>query len=554
MTDVQSGGRGTAGPAEVVVKHRKGIPVVWIIPLVAALIGGWLWMQALQEQGPTVTITFETAEGLEAGKTKIRLKDVEVGHVTDVRLDEDDEHVLVTAELVPSARRWMVGSTRFWVVRPRIGASGVSGLGTLLSGAYLMIEPGSTGEKTLEFTGLEQPPMSPADAPGLKLKIVADELGSLGTGTPVLYRRMQVGTIEQYTFVAERQEFEFDVYIEEPYAQFVRANTRFWNVSGVRVTLDASGVELQADSLETVLSGGVAFGLPDGLPAGPPAASAARFELHADESSAMELYTQRRRCILYFSESVRGLEQGAPVEIRGIEYGQVLDVSLELDPRTGELRIPVLIEIEPERIRVLGMTEMPAESERQALFDQLIGFGLRAQLASGSLLTGSLYIDLGFHPDTPVTLVGADDRYPEIPTIPSTSETLQRTLAELPEIVADLRDAMQGISDVVNSDDLSSTLGSIAKASADVATLTGSLGGDIQQLMGRLDAIAADVGRITTQAESMLAQVGAEADPLARLLERALLDLSASLRSVRQLAETLELQPEALLKGKSADG
>src|SRR4051794_41743491 len=219
-------GRGLQEPA--VKRGCRRFSVVWLVPLVAAAIAAWLAVTTLREQGPTVSIVFKTAEGLEAGKTKVRYKDIEVGTVQDVRLSDDLKEVVAVAELRKQAEPFMTEGTRWWVVRPRVGASGVSGLGTLISGAYIGLDPGQ-GKRTLSFTGLEEPPPMTSDVPGRRFALHADGLGSVDQGSPVYYRGLQVGQVLSSTLDENRRTFTFEVFVDAPHDGLVRDASRFWN-------------------------------------------------------------------------------------------------------------------------------------------------------------------------------------------------------------------------------------------------------------------------------------------------------------------------------------
>ena len=206
---------------EAVVQRKKQISIVWLVPVVAILIGGWLAYKGLTEKGPMVTISFESAEGLEAGKTKLKYKDVEVGQVQTIRFNADLSRVLVTAELVKEAEPYLTENTRFWVVRPRVTASGVSGLGTLFSGAYIGMDPGKEGRPARSFEGLEIPPLVTRDMPGRDFILRATALGSLDIGSPVYYRQIQVGQVTGYELDKEAQSLSIKVFINAPHDALV---------------------------------------------------------------------------------------------------------------------------------------------------------------------------------------------------------------------------------------------------------------------------------------------------------------------------------------------
>ena len=243
-------------------RRRWSLPLVWIIPLVAALIGGWVAVKAVLEQGPTITITFKTAEGLEAGQTKLKYKDVNIGVVREIHLGPDLKSVVVTAELDKSARDLLAEDTRFWVVRARIAGGQVSGLGTLLSGSYISVDPGKAKKRSERFVGLENQPIVTSDLPGKQYILRAEELGSLDIGAPVFFRRIQVGSVVAYELDPDGQGVELKIFVHAPYDKYVNANTRFWNASGVDVALNTEGLSVRTEGLSALVIGGIAFQTP----------------------------------------------------------------------------------------------------------------------------------------------------------------------------------------------------------------------------------------------------------------------------------------------------
>jgi paraquat-inducible protein B len=499
------------------VERKRGISLVWIVPIVAAAIGAWLWWDALQQKGPEVTIEFHTAEGLEAGKTKLLFKSVEVGSIESVELKPDLSGVIATAKMRPKTEPLLHQATRFWVVRPRIGLAGVSGLSTLLSGAYLEIDPAREGAESRSFVGLEEPPQTPSDAPGLKLALDADALGSVGVGSPVSHRGLTVGKVEGYHLLNDSDELRIDIYIDPGYAQHVRADSRFWNTSGIDLSFGAEGLKFTASSLVTLLSGGVEFDTVGNESESPPAKTGGVYRLYPDRTASREVFTETRQFVLYFAGSVRGLAPGAPVEFRGIRLGTVTSFSLESKPFETALT-RVLVEIEPQRIG-RGF-EAGNPQERTAA---LIASGLRARLATGSLLTGALFVELVIDRDSVVVRHGPEGEL-EVPTLPSTSEELAQTLDEIPAIMADVRRAVAGLADLATS-------------------------ADAQQALGDVRGVSAAAKEVLAQAQALLA----DQSNLQLRLASALEELAAGFRSIRQLTDTLDRQPEALIKGKSTD-
>jgi len=341
--------------ARAVVKPKKSISIVWIVPLVALLIGGWLAYKAVTEKGPTITITFEDAEGLEAGKTKIKFKDVEVGQVEEIRLSPDLSQVMVTVQLTKDTKDYLSENTRFWVVRARVAGGGVSGLGTLFSGAYIGMDPGKPGKKARSFKGLETPPIVTTDLPGRHFMLKAETRGSLDVGDPVYFRQIQVGQVVAYEMEKDGHAVDIKIFINAPHHERVRKTTRFWNAGGLDVSVDANGIKVNTESFVTIMIGGIAFETPKDSEPGPAAKKGEIFRLYdRREDIYKKTYVKKTLWLLHFEGSVGGLSVGAPVKFKGIKIGDVINIELEFDYDAMAFRIPVEIETEPERIAMTG--------------------------------------------------------------------------------------------------------------------------------------------------------------------------------------------------------
>jgi paraquat-inducible protein B len=505
---------------EAVVATRSGISIVWLIPVIAALIGGWLAWKAYSEQGPTITISFKSAEGLEAGKTKIRYKDVEIGQVENIELSDDLSHVIVTAKLVKSAGEYLTDKTRFWVVRASVKAGQVSGLGTLLSGAYIGIDPVTEGESTRYFEGLDTPPVVTSGQPGRHFLLKADKRGSLDVGSPVFYRQIQVGEVVAYEVGEDVESIDFKVFVHAPYDEKVRENTRFWDASGLDVSVTAQGIKVDTESLVSILIGGIAFGSAQNETPGDLAKEGQVFPLYDNrEATRQRQFAEKRRFLLYFDGSVRGLSAGASVEFRGIQIGEVVDVKLEFNVNTRKFQIPVVIDIEPERVGPTG--QLPPEwarlerRERQnRVFDQLVAQGMRAQLKTGSLITGKLYVDLDIYDKVKTAAIDYSGTYPVLPTVPT-------SLEEITARVAAILDKLEQF--------------------------------PIDKIGKNMDATLAGLQQTVDQTQKTLVALEktlSTDSPLQQELQQTLQELSGAARSLRLLADYLERNPEAILRGK----
>ena len=547
--------RAPPGPAadavpEAEVTTSRGISIVWLVPLVAAAIGIWLAYTALQERGPTITITFDTAEGLEAGKTLVKYKDVQVGTVDSVRLSDDLKHIVVTAEMVKEAESYMTEGTRFWVVSPRLGAGGVSGLGTLLSGVYIGLDP-QPGEPAREFVGLAEPPLITSGTPGRHFMLRATTRGSIARGSAVYFRGIEVGQVVDYALADDNQSLDIQVFVQAPHDQLVEENSRFWNASGFRVSMSANGVQVQTESVQSLLSGGIAFDTPMSATPGKPSPENAVFALYDSYEAVTQAgYTTKVPYLVQFDKSVRGLTAGAPVEFRGMRIGTVSDVGLQIDIANDSIQIPVTIEIEPQRIRFTDTVDIDAliEGSPYGLMEKLVERGLRAQLQSGNLLTGQLLVDLGFHPTAEPAKLNKDGQYPEIPSVPSEIDALTTSvsgvlteLAALPlaDLVQEIRTTVQTVNQLVASPQTVDTLEALRATAV-----------EMQALVRTMDQ---GFGPLLTQARGTLASadamVGSESQTRYDL-NAMLKELAGAARSIRVFADYLERHPEALLRGK----
>ena len=522
---------GEAPAAEVHTK--RSFSIVWVIPLVALIIGGFLAFKAWSEKGPTITITFETAEGLEADKTKIKFKDVEIGEVTDIELSEDLSHVLVTAELKKGSETHLTDQTRFWVVRAQVGAGQVSGLGTLFSGAYIGIDPKIEGKPQTHFKGLEVPPVLTADLPGRHFILRADDLGSLDIGKPVYYRKVKVGQVVSYEYDVDLDNLKIRVFINAPYHEKVAQETRFFNASGVDVTLDASGLRIDTQSVVSIILGGIAFENFVTMHASEQAPEDFEYRLYPDqESSKRKEYMTKRHFLLYFEDDVRGLSSGAPVDFKGIKIGEVVDFTLQFDVKKEDFQIPVLIEFELERIEQIH-GKLP---EGTRLIDKFVARGLRAQLKTGNLITGQKFIDLAFHPDAPPAKVRYDDAYPVLPTIP---QPLEQIMASVENIIRRL--------EKIPTDEIGRDVQTVLESANNNLRKTETMFGEINENV--LPEITRTLKKLQTSLANIEKGYGADSSTN-QDLRKALEEAGEAARSIRILTEYLERHPESLIRGK----
>jgi paraquat-inducible protein B len=542
-------------PQAVVAKRRRWAPsLIWLIPIVAALIGVSLVVKLLTERGPTITISFRSAEGIEAGKTRLKYKDVEIGSVQSVKLAEDRSRVIATVQLLKEARTFTAADTRFWVVRPRAEATGISGLSTLLSGAYIGADAGESAETALSFEGLDVPPIVTRDDTGRQFVLRANDLGSLDIGSPVYFRRIRVGQVAAYSLDEDGKAVTLRIFINAPYEKFVGANTRFWHASGFDMQIDASGFRLRTQSLATVALGGIAFQAPDDKQ-GPPASENMAFGLSPDEGTALASDDGSAQTVLmYFDQSLRGLAPGAPVDFRGVVLGEVKSIGIDFDTKARAFRMPVLVQVYPERLRRgVGADEMQTDDTRHKRLQFMIERGLRAQLRIGNLLTGQLYVALDFFPNAePVEAPAASD--------PIVLPTVSNSLDELQSQIGEIAVKLNKIPYEQIGSDLQQTMASLNRTLATAEQLVKTLNNDVSP---QITAAMKDVRRTLDSAGKTLDTAGktmtaagraiAEDAPLQQDLRHTLQELSRSAASLRVLTDYLEQHPESLLRGKPRD-
>ncbi len=544
---------------ELVVEKARGLSVIWLIPLVALLIGGWLAYKTLSEQGPTITITFKQPGSLEAGKTKIKYKDVEVGVVETVKLSEDLSKVIVTAQLDKNVESHLGEGTQFWVVEPRFGLGGVSGLDTLIAGHYIQVEF-SDGKPRREFIGLEHAPKISADTPGKRFTLMADRAGSLSEGTRLYFRDIQVGSIVGVRLADDRSDVLVDVFVDAPYDQLIHESSRFWQTSGIDISMGAQGIDVKVGSLLSLLGGGITFDTPNlNDPNNPPSKPGAKFWLHKDYANIAEgYYVHKIALMMNFEDSVRGLSVGAPVEVRGIQVGKVTGVKFNFDIETNKLKIPVYIEIDLDRIMPQSeIKKMETSFSREIAahhhpgIEALVAQGLRARLKTGNLLTGQLFIDLDFYHDDAGKKVIYAGELPELPTLPSVAEAFKNDISEilaklkrlpLDKIGDELLGTVQGSNKLMNSEDVKDAIRSLNTTLKDVHQLAQTTDKEIVKLTASLD-------KSLTTAVKVLEQID-PGSPIIVDVGKALEELAASARSIRTLTDYLERHPEALLYGK----
>ncbi len=472
-------------------------------------------------EGPKITIVFQSAEGLEAGKTKIHYNGVDIGTVTTIRLSDDHQRAITFAQMAPKTEGFLVEDTKFWVVRPRVSGANVTGLGTLISGAYIGMEIGVSRESRRDFVALETPPVVTGEMPGRLFVLKTPDLGSLDTGTPIYFRRLKVGQVASYELDKDGKFLTVKAFVQAPYDQYVNPDTRFWHASGIDVSLSASGLSVQTQSVLSILIGGIAFETAATDPVLPPAEANTVFTLFNNRAQAFNPPPRSPQTYqLIFKDSVRGLAPGAPVEFRGIPIGEVVEVRAQVDLKTFEFSVPVTIHVDAQRlgVKIVDLkTGADFETMRKKLIDSLVFHGVRAQLRTGNLLTGSAYVALDFFPGAPPATVDWSQKPAELPTTPGQLAATEATVANI----------IKKLDKVPFQE----------------------IGGDLRKAIADLDRTLVSARGTLDNANSFVEPNSVQGQELGNTLQ----EVSRAARSLRVLADYLERHPETLIRGKKEE-
>lgn len=524
-------------PGAIKTSGRWSVSLVWIVPIIALLVGISLVVHNRMQAGPEITITFKTGEGLVADKTQVKYRNVVIGHVSRVELSEDQKSVAATVELVRQAGSFIREDAKYWVVRPRIGAGGVSGIDTLLSGAFIGADSGVSERTTKQFIGLETPPPITYGEPGKRFTLITRDLASLEIGSPVYYHKIPVGQVVGYALDKDGKGVDVEVFINAPNDAYVTRNTRFWNASGIEVGVSANGFNVKTESLSAVLIGGVAFGAPEYGLASPVAAEGDRFDLFSDQQTALAPPPGKAQYLsLRFNQALRGLKVDAPVEFQGVEIGKVVSVNLDFDLKTSTFPIIVGIVIYPESLgeahtKMLKLLNHdPNDLEGGIhIIGNFVEHGLRAQARSGNLLTGQLYISLDFYPKAEKVAFDPNARPVMLPTVPGSLELLQEQLQAVVEKISRLP-----LDRIANNLD-----GSLNELRNGLKQFNG-------QTLPGIRVTLDDVRKTLKSANSTLAEDSPQREQLGEAID----ELGRMSRSLRDLSDYLGRHPESLIRGR----
>ena len=529
--------------------------IVWVVPILAVLIGGWMLWKNLSSKGPEIEIRFETADGIIAGKTELKARSVTVGRVSRVTLSDDLQSVEIVARMNEGTENLLAKGTRFWVVRPRVSAADVSGLGTLLTGAYIEMDPEEimSGEKeseTRSWVGLETPPATSGSVPGLRMTLVTDDGGALSVGAPIYYRGFEVGRIESCELDADARKIYHSAFIKEEYQALVRENTKFWNTSGIDIAAGVDGFKIRTPSFQSMVSGGVAFSLLEGAEPGEQARDNAQFDLHADyDSAASSNFVPTFELLLLVDQTVRGLAVLAPVEYRGIKIGKVKSISFDNAPDRLSQAIPVLVEIDLSALRPTGAV-VPMDDELRIL-GEAIDNGLRGTLKTGSYLTGAVYVDFDYYPEEEKKELTYSGDYPVLPTLVSGIAQIELKLTRIMDTIASLplNDAVTQISSA--AEEAAITAKDAKKALAQIEGAAAAARETMED--PEFKSLPADVRSSLAALDKSVTSMGPEGNIQGDLL-RTLDELRGAIRSMESMTDTIKEKPNSLLFGRDDSG
>jgi paraquat-inducible protein B len=531
-------------PPNARLRPRSWFSWVWIVPAVAAAIVIGLAIRELEDRGPLITISFTDAEGLQAGETRIRHKDVDLGTVESVYLTPDMSRVVVRARMHRSAVPHLTAATRFWIVRPRVGFGGISGLSTLVSGSYIEMYPGD-GAPARGFAGLDEPPAIIPDTPGRSFTLRTGDLGSLVAGSQISYRGVPVGEVEGFALDRQHHQIEIYAFLRSPYENLVHPESRFWNSGGVDVSVGVQGVRFRASSWQQLVSGGISFDTPDPVLAKPASDPGSVFRLYDNQSDAEQ--DPRGPTLVYrvdFTGAAAGaVGPGTTVQLLGSGIGQVTEARLQYDDATESMLTRVTLQIDPSRIEIVHRRPSAA-TEPVAAFgarlEKLVARGLRAQLTTANFLTGIKVISLDMVRDAPPARIEQVDGYAQLPTGNS---------ADIADILSSVKSIVHHVDAVTAGPELGHAIKELDRTLTNLDHVTAEFEPQIKPLIDSLRETSEATQRTLQAATNMLGSSASSGTDLPRMIR----ELTDAARSIRALTDYLEQHPEALIRGRKGD-
>ena len=547
------------------IERKRRLSLIWAIPVVTVIIGGWLAWNTISQRGSLITITFETAEGLQANQSHVRHKDVDMGVVQKVDLTPDLKRVQVTIRMNREAEPLLTDNAKFWVVRPRFFAGSISGLQTLFSGSYIDLLPAAgSGEQKRDFVGLENPPVLQTDVPGRTFLLQASRIGSLNLGSPIMFRDLEVGEVLGWDVGEMARDITVHAFVREPFIQYVHDNSRFWNASGAKVQLGGNGLQLQIESLRAVVLGGIAFDTPEDSRFTTASQSNHTFPLFQSEDAAVSSAFKRSVAFLAnFTGSAAGLAAGSAVTVHGLKIGEVSSVSLEFDRGLDNVIVPVHFSLEPERI---AMLDLPKDGDLDIRMQDLVRRGLRVKLETANFLTGQKQLAMDIYRDAGSAEVTKQGDAYVIPVLGGSSDdvataatNLVNRLSDIPfdAIGKNLDQTLAGVNALVNHKQLGDSLAALRSTLASVQTLVTNLNHGLAPTMQRLPTIATGLEDTVKRTEKLVGSLESgygDDSRFSRDVSRMMMQLSDAARSFRVLADLLSRHPEALIRGRTDQG
>jgi paraquat-inducible protein B len=553
-TDGQpTGDKGSSGDREPAMlearQRRRRFSWVWVVPLLAVAIVAGLAIRAFADRGPLITISFSDAEGIEAGDTKIRHKDVNLGTVESLYLNSDMSRVFVRARMRRSVTPHLTSNTRFWIVRPRVGVGGISGLSTLVSGSYIEMYPGSgNSPEQRSFVGLDDPPALTPDIPGRSFVLHTGDLGSLTAGSPLNYRGIPVGEVEGYQLDASGKQINVYAFVRSPFEKYVTLQTRFWNSGGIDLAVGVQGLRFRASSWQQLISGGVSFDTPDTALAATESPAGTAFHLYDNQYDAQR---DPRGATLQYRVSFQGgvgeIGPGTSVQLQGADIGQITESHLQYDDESQSIITRAIVQIDPSDVEIVrrrnerkpdpGTDPVSALSAR---IEKLVAKGLRAHLVSANFLTSSKVVSLDIVPEAPPAHIRQVDGMAELPSTATTD--IATILASVQSVLKHVDTATAGpaLGHAINELDLTLT---------HLDQLASEIEPQIKPIMQSLRDTAEAAQRTLQSANNVLGTSAASGADLPRLIR----ELTDSARSLRDLADYLGRHPESLLRGRKGE-
>lgn len=522
---------------QALIESSKGMSKIWFIPIITLIVGLWFIFQEVNDQGVRIEIQFDTASGLEEGKTQIKIRDVVIGHVDTIRLNEDSTGVLVSAALSKDAEKYLDSDTRFWVVSPKISLAGVSGLQTLLSGSYIEMSPGVSGTPTRHFVALDNPPVTSIGTPGVRVFLSSEQSFTAQVGDPVIYRGLSVGRIETVEYDLEKRAAKYSAFIEAPFDQLVTDNTRFWSSSGIELELGVGGVGVSTSNLESLIAGGITFDDPEGMKDGQPVGEDKVFRIYPSYKNAMaHRFVEKVYYVILVENSVRGLTVGAPVEYRGLQIGQVEEINAKLENHKLALnadsyKIPVVISVQP------GLANLSDdESGKELISRQLsvwVDNGLRASLKTGNLLTGAVYVDLQHYDDVQSASLTQLAGYSLIPTVP--------------DQIVQFTDQLNTTLDKINALPLNGMATDLRTLLQDLASSAESFNDTSRSLTNKLDELDMQgINETLSSLNKLLANLSEEEQGVSSV-NQTMIEIQEAIRELKPLLQKMNSAPNSLI-------